>query len=74
MPEVLEDGGVYFDPENPDSIAAAIEDLITNPDKRSELAMRAKNLSCNYSWLRCANETFAFIAQTAERTKLGHKR
>lgn len=28
MPEVLEDGEIYFDPENPDSIDAAIEDLI----------------------------------------------
>lgn len=72
MPEVLKDGGVYFEPENPDSIAAAVMDLILNPDKRTRLAKRAKELSGQYSWTRCAQETFSFIAQTAERLKLGN--
>lgn len=69
MPEILKDGGVYFDPENPDSIASAIADLVTNDDKRARLAMRAKELSYQYSWSRCAQETFSFIARTAERAK-----
>ncbi len=34
MPEVLRDGGVYFDPENPESIATAIETLIRDPELR----------------------------------------
>jgi glycosyltransferase involved in cell wall biosynthesis len=63
MPEVLEDGGVYFDPEDPASIAAAIEDLINHPEKRSRLAARAMELSRKYSWSRCARETFSFIAE-----------
>lgn len=67
MPEVLEDGGVYFDPESPASIASAIADLIVHPDKRARLAMRARELSRQYSWARCAQETFSFIAKTAER-------
>lgn len=67
MPEVLQDGGVYFNPENPDSIAAAVMDLIINPDKRKQLAIRARDISRQYSWARCAHETFSFIAQTAER-------
>lgn len=69
MPEVLRDGGVYFDPEDPDTIAAAIETLITNADQRILVARRAKELSGQYSWLRCATEIFSFIAQTAERVK-----
>lgn len=69
MPEVLEDGGVYFDPENPGSIASAIADLIAHPDTRARLAMRAKELSRQYSWARCARETFSFIVQTADRAK-----
>lgn len=69
MPEVLDDGGVYFDPENPDTIAAAIEDLITDSYKRTRLAARAKELSRQYSWKRCAQETFLFIAQTAQQVK-----
>lgn len=67
MPEVLEDGGVYFNPEDPDSIAAAIEDLIIDQRKRTRLAARAKELSRQYSWPRCARETFSFVTQVAER-------
>jgi N-acetyl sugar amidotransferase len=69
MPEVLEDGGVYFDPENPDSIAAAIEDLISDPTKRVQFASRAKQLSLQYSWARCARETFSFLAQTGDQVR-----
>lgn len=64
MPEILEDGGVYFDPETPDSIAAAIKDLLVSPDKRTHLSRRAKELANQYSWKRCADETFEFIAKT----------
>ena len=67
LPEVLQDGGVYFDPEEPGSIASAIEDLITDPGKRARLAARAKELSRQYSWARCARETFSFVVQTAQR-------
>ncbi len=74
MPEVLEDGGVYFDPENQDSITAAIKDLINNSGKRARLGKRAKDLSRQYSWARCARETFSFIAQTAERVKLSNQK
>jgi len=61
MPEVLEDGGVYFDPENPDSIAAAIESIIINRDMRILIAKRAKELSKQYSWQRCKSETFGYL-------------
>ena len=66
MPEVLQDGGVYFDPEDEISIASAIDRLITDETLRVSVAKRAKSLSMQYSWHRCANETWAFIAQTAE--------
>jgi glycosyltransferase involved in cell wall biosynthesis len=67
MPEVLEDGGVYFDPENSDSITASIAYLINNSDKRSKLASRAKELSRQYSWSRCAKETFSFIMEVSQQ-------
>lgn len=69
MPEVLADGGVYFDPEDPESITAAIEGLIADLAKRTRLAARAKELSLQYSWTRCARRTFSFIAQIASRSK-----
>jgi glycosyltransferase involved in cell wall biosynthesis len=67
MPEILKDGGVYFDPENADSIAVAIEKLIIDEGLRLRVSKRAKQLSEQYSWSRCSNETFAFIADTYRR-------
>ncbi len=64
MPEVLEDGGVYFDPFNAESIAHAIEKIILDNNLRSNIAARAKELANFYSWERCSNETFSFIIQT----------
>lgn len=66
MPEVLRDGGVYFDPENPQSIAAAIETLIRDPELRMSVAKRAKGLSGQYSWTRCASETWSFLKAVSE--------
>jgi N-acetyl sugar amidotransferase len=69
MPQVLEDGGVYFDPEDTDSIADAIAQIIQNPTLRSTIAQRAKTLSEQYSWARCADETWAFVTQTWRMNK-----
>ncbi|ABQ25884.1 glycosyltransferase family 4 protein [Geotalea uraniireducens] len=65
MPEVLGDGGVYFDPKDADSIAAALEDIIVNPDLRVSIAKRAKELSKQYTWERCSAETWRFLSDCA---------
>ena len=62
MPEVLGDCGIYFDPEKPDSIARALSELIHSPQLRSDLANSSYIRSKDYSWQRCADETFNFIA------------
>lgn len=69
MPEVLGDGGVYFDPEDTDSIAEAVGQIIKDPVLRVKIAQRAKRLSEQYSWSRCANETWAFIVETYKSIK-----
>jgi glycosyltransferase involved in cell wall biosynthesis len=70
MPEVLADGGVYFDPKDADSIAEAIEQIIQSSALRLAIAQRAKVLSQQYNWKRCADETWAFVAETYLRTKI----
>ncbi len=67
MPEVLGDGGVYFDPENAASIATAIESLVVDPDLRERVARRAKERAAGYSWARCARETFDYVVRTHQR-------
>jgi glycosyltransferase involved in cell wall biosynthesis len=65
IPEVVGDGGVYFDPESPDSIAAALRRLLADPELRAACAARAHERARAYTWRRCADETFAFLAEIA---------
>lgn len=65
MPEVLQDGGVYFDPEDPSSIVTALETLLRDPARRRDLARRSSELARQFSWKRCAEETWSFVADTA---------
>lgn len=65
MPEVLGDGGVYFDPEKPREIAQAVQLLLANPALREEKAWLAYERARLFTWDRCARETFDFIARVA---------
>lgn len=65
MPEVLQDGGAYFDPEDARAVAAAVERIIVDREYRIGIAERAKELSGQYSWRRCASSTFAFLRDCA---------
>jgi glycosyltransferase involved in cell wall biosynthesis len=65
MREVLGEAGVYFDPEDPESIAKAIRELIESPKLRAEKAQMAFERAKQYSWRRCADETFSFLATVA---------
>ena len=64
MPEVLADGGVFFNPEDAASIASAVESIIDNEELRASIAKRAHALSEQYSWSRCAGETWDFLRHT----------
>lgn len=74
MPEVLADGGVYFDPEDAESIAAAIERLLVSSTLRASVARRAAELAMAYSWERCAAETWSFLGQVQSETAVAGKR
>ena len=69
MPEVLQDGGVYFNPEDCKSIVFAVEKIIYNHSLRKYISKRAKKLSNKYSWKRCADQTWAFIVDTYRELK-----
>lgn len=69
MPEVLRDGGLFFDPEDTNSIAGALKMLINDPDLRMRLSKRAHALAQEYSWGRCASETWAFIVSAIDSKK-----
>jgi glycosyltransferase involved in cell wall biosynthesis len=69
MPEVLGNAGVYFDPEQPLDIARALRESINSPQLRTEMAEASYERSLQYSWQRCARDTFSFLAQAALRYK-----
>ena len=70
MPEILQDAGVYFDPEDSESIAESLTTLLNNKQLRHEMAMKAKKLSRQYSWIRCASETWKFLSELSQRSWL----
>ncbi len=66
MPEILGDGGLYFDAQDSSSIAGAIRQLATDHGLRARLASIARRRAADYSWERCARETFAFLHRVCE--------
>lgn len=58
MPEVLKNGGLFFNPESYLSIYEAIINLLENQALCEELASNSYRLSQKYSWERCSRETF----------------
>ena len=62
MPEVLLDGGLYFDPENPKDIAMVIEKLYISSELRKKLANKSFKTSKSFSWDTTSFETFKFLS------------
>jgi glycosyltransferase involved in cell wall biosynthesis len=69
MPEILGDGGSYFDPETVDAAAEAIERLVASPETRARCAAIAFRRASAYSWKRCADETMRFLASFPVATR-----
>jgi len=61
MPEILLDGGIYFNPEQPDTIRDAVQSLISDQNLRDRLRSRAKQISFKYSWQKTAQKTLLFL-------------
>jgi glycosyltransferase involved in cell wall biosynthesis len=67
MPEILGTAGIYFDPENSEDISRALLELICSCEMRTQLAHAAFDKAKEYSWQKCANETFDFLAEIAHQ-------
>jgi glycosyltransferase involved in cell wall biosynthesis len=65
MPEVLRDGGLYFDPQSVPETVDAIRTMVLGRDARTRSATRAGVLAREYQWERTARETMAFIREVA---------
>ena len=61
LPEILKDAGVYFNPEQPSSIAEALKLLLLDEKLRRTLGLKALSISKSYNWERTAKDTFSFL-------------
>ena len=69
MLEVLGQAGVFFNPEQPEDIARALHELIESPQTRTELARASFERVQEYSWIRCADETFRYLVGIVQQQK-----
>ncbi|MFY0610410.1 MAG: glycosyltransferase family 4 protein [Hyphomicrobiaceae bacterium] len=67
MPEVLGEDGIYFDPEDPASIAGAMRIAIDNEAARQQAVSSALTRSDGFTWERLSRETWALLANVARQ-------
>ena len=63
MPEILGDSGLYFNPEDIDSIYQAVIKLIYDKNLRSLLSNKTKEISNKFSWKKCSEKTFDYLVE-----------
>jgi glycosyltransferase involved in cell wall biosynthesis len=65
MPEVGGDAAAYADPRNVGSIAAALEALLAEPERRAELGRRGRERAAGFTWRRTAELTLDALEAAA---------
>jgi len=73
LPDMLGQAGTYFDPTRPADIAAAIKRLFESAPLRTAYAEEAFSRAKDYSWSRCASETFVFLAEATTSHRRNHE-
>jgi glycosyltransferase involved in cell wall biosynthesis len=63
MPEVGGAASEYFDPKDPADMAAAIERVLSSTDRRNQLIALGQAQCRQFSWKKCAQETFDVYRQ-----------
>ena len=61
MPDILKDAGVYFDPEDPATIASAVHGLLADTNLRLSSARKAHAYAGDYTWEDSARRTYDFL-------------
>ena len=64
LPEILEDGGLYFDPSNYTELSAKIDLLISEIALRKEISKKALKISKKYSWLKNLKSFYNVVNKT----------
>jgi len=59
LAEVADDAALFFDPQEPRAIAAALEKLVADPAERERLSMLGRANAARFSWGETARKTLA---------------
>jgi glycosyltransferase involved in cell wall biosynthesis len=59
LPEIYGDAAYYFDPKNTESMARAIDDVLTSEKIRHDLSKKGYQQIKKYSWKKMAEQTHA---------------
>ena len=66
LPEVAGDGALYFDPFDVEDMAGAIEHVLEEPERRSELVEKGRANIKRFSWEKTARETLRVLELAAK--------
>ncbi|MFZ2053462.1 MAG: glycosyltransferase family 1 protein [Candidatus Aminicenantales bacterium] len=66
IPEVCRDAAVYFQPENPESMAEKVVSVIEDGELRKKLIARGKERARDFSWEKAAAETLEFYERVVQ--------
>jgi glycosyltransferase involved in cell wall biosynthesis len=66
MPDILGKAGVYFDPLKYNDIEEALRRLIDSKVLRTKYAKLANKMAKEYSWKKCANQTFDYLSKVSK--------
>jgi glycosyltransferase involved in cell wall biosynthesis len=67
LPELYQDGALYFDPLSTEDMAAKITTLLTRPDRANKIRTEGKRVASKYSWDRMAKQTLAIYEDILSR-------
>ena len=59
IPEVVGDAGLYFDPNDLESVQLTLERIVSDNQLREDLIASGKERIKHFSWKKCAEETLA---------------
>jgi len=65
MTDIMGESALYFDHDDIESIALAMESMINNLELRKKISRELYKKSLKYTWRESAEQTFSFIRDTA---------
>ncbi|HEU4648228.1 MAG TPA: glycosyltransferase family 1 protein [Gemmatimonadales bacterium] len=66
-PDIAGEAGIFVDPLDPNGMAEALIQVLTDPALRAEKRALALARARHFSWRKCAEETLAVLEQVARR-------